>query len=115
MEKELDDEIKSTKNKLLIYTFFCCFLFALQGLKHVKKSRQYYTIGSDIEARNTLLDAKISQTKSFRYGVTVCYGLCVGTLVIALLPIIWIPYLDILYPDIWKSYQMKIKLFVNTK
>ena len=26
-DKELDDEIKSTKNKLSIYTFFCCFLF----------------------------------------------------------------------------------------
>ena len=92
-DEELKKEIDHTESKLKCYTFVCFFLCALQGFKHVKKARELVSTGSDVGARDALLDAKIKQHHSYVAGLIICWGVFMGIFLIVLLPFMWIPYL----------------------
>ena len=95
-EQELQKEMDDTKFKLFCYTFWCCFLCALQGFTPLKIAREYASKGQDVEARDALLDAKIKGWESCCWGGILCWGIFSGLLTIALLPFIWIPYLIVI-------------------
>ena len=74
-EQELQKEMDDTKFKLSCYTFWCCFLCALQGFRPLKKAREYASKGQDVEARDALLDAKIKGWESCCWGGILCWAI----------------------------------------
>ena len=95
-EQELRKEMDKTASELCCAAFWCYFIAAFEGIKHLKRAREYSSKGKDIEARDALLDAKISHNKSCCIGGIVCWGILQGIFVMLLLPFIWIPYLIVI-------------------
>ena len=95
-EQELRKEMDKTASELCCAAFWCYFIAAFEGIKHLKRAREYSSKGKNIEARDALLDAKISHNKSCCIGGIVCWGILQGIFVMLLLPFIWIPYLIVI-------------------
>ena len=95
-QQQLRTEMDSTARELCCTTFWCYFISAFQGIKYLKHAREYSSKGQDIEARDALLDSKISKNRSCLLGGVVCWGILQGVFVMLLLPFIWIPYLIVI-------------------
>ena len=89
-DEELKQEMDKEQTRLCCAYFWCCIWQAVQGIKQLKRAREYASKGQDVEARDSLLDAKISCNTSSLVGSIFCWSLS-GMLLFVALPFIWIP------------------------
>ncbi len=68
-EEEFVDEIKSTRRKISCAVFCCCFICALKGLVKIKDAEKKNQAGQGVEARNTLVKAKVNYFQSWLAGM----------------------------------------------